>query len=231
MKTKRRETLTGTFALITFLVMVAMSTSPFAEFIVYNKLVVAGNAEETAKNLLSHRGLFTAGIFGYLFNFICDIVVAWALYLFFKPVSTKLSLLTAWFQLTYAVISIIATINLVTVLRLLTSSVYFKAFPVAQLNGQAWLMLHEFRDSWLVAYFLFALNLIGRGCLAWFSGYVPKWVAVCLFVAGIGYFTNSLQYFLFPQWPIPYIEVTYFGELIFMFWLLIVGRKLKLVVL
>jgi hypothetical protein len=67
------------FALVAGLGILFMAASPFAEFMVYGKLVTE-NAAETSKNILAHQTLFTAGILSYLFNFICDIVVAWALY-------------------------------------------------------------------------------------------------------------------------------------------------------
>src|SRR5438105_2602424 len=97
----------GTFAFIAGLGILLMAASPFAEFMVYQKLVVPENAAQTAKNILAHQALFRAGILSYLFNFICDIVVAWALYGLLKPVNQSLSLLTAWFQLVYAAISLV----------------------------------------------------------------------------------------------------------------------------
>jgi hypothetical protein len=73
-----------------------MSTSPYAEFLVYGKLVDPGNAAVIFKNITDHETLFISGILSYLFNFICDIVVAWALYGLLKPVNESLSLLAAW---------------------------------------------------------------------------------------------------------------------------------------
>jgi len=216
----------STFAFIAGLGILFMATSPFAEFGVYHKLV-SENAAETAKNITAHQALFTAGILSYLFNFICDIVVAWALYGLLKPVNESFSLLTAWFQLVYAVISLVATINLVTVLRLLTNSDYLKVFGPDQLHAQVMLSLHAFRDGWSFGFFFFAIHLIFLGCLVFRSGYIPKLVGICLVIAGSGYLVNTLQPFLFPNAAIGYITITYFGELVFMFWLLIRGLRIK----
>ena len=217
----------GVFALIAGIGLVGMSTSPFAEFFVYDKLVVANNPTETAKNILANQTLFSIGILSYLFNFVCDIVVAWALYGLFKPVNSAISLLTAWFQLIYAAISLVATINLITVSRLLNDPEYLKVFGTIQLYTQAWLTLHAFRDGWTFGFFFFALNLILRGYLAYKSLYVPKWVGVGLLIAGFGYLVNNIQPYFFPGATIPYIAITYFGELLFMFWLLIKGWKIN----
>jgi hypothetical protein len=43
----------GKFALIAGISMVLIGTAPYAEFFVYNKLVVSGNAAETVKNILA----------------------------------------------------------------------------------------------------------------------------------------------------------------------------------
>jgi hypothetical protein len=217
----------STFAFVAGLGILLMSASPFAEFMVYQKLVIPNNAAQTATNILAHQALFRAGILSYLFNFICDIVVAWALYGLLKPVNQSLSLLTAWFQLVYATISLVATINLVTVLRLLTTPDYLKVFGPDQLHTQVMLSLHAFRDGWSFGFFFFAFHLILLGYLVYRSGYIPKFAGICLVIAGLGYLVNTLQPFLFPNTDISYITITYFGELVFMLWLLIKGLKIR----
>ena len=79
--------------------------APFAEFFVYPKLVIPGKIEETAQNIVANQGLFLGGMFAYLITFICDVLVAWALYVLLIPVNRSLSLLTAWFRLVYTVIT------------------------------------------------------------------------------------------------------------------------------
>ena len=55
--------------------------APFAEFIVYARLVVPGNTDATVQNMQANDGLLLAGIFSYLLVFICDVLVAWARYI------------------------------------------------------------------------------------------------------------------------------------------------------
>jgi len=215
----------GTFALIAGIGIVLMSSSVFAES-VYHQLVTE-NATATVSNISAHHALFTTGILCYLFNFACDIVVAWALYGLLKPVSEGLSLLTAWFQLVYAAISLVALINLVTVLRLLDTADYITLYGLDQLHNQVMLSLHAFRDGWAFGFFFFGSHLVLLGYLVVRSVYIPKWVGICLSIAGSGYLVNTLQPFLFPHTDIKYITITFFGELIFMFWLLIRGWRIK----
>src|SRR5260370_8264755 len=102
-------------ALIAGLAILTMAiAAPFAEFFVYPKLVVSGNAAETAKNIIAHKTLFASGIFGYVITFICDVLAAWALYVLLKPVNDHLSLLTASFRLLYPFIPFFPIFNLLT---------------------------------------------------------------------------------------------------------------------
>ncbi len=89
----------------------------FAEFFAYPKLVIPGNIEQTAQNIVAHRGLFLAAICCYLITFIEDVVIAWALYVLLVPVNRSVSLLTAWFRLMYTAIALFGWLNLVIVFR------------------------------------------------------------------------------------------------------------------
>jgi hypothetical protein len=81
-----------------FALLVMVIAAPFVELFAYPKLVVSDNVEKTIKNITDNKGLFVYVIFGYLLTFVCDIVVAWALYILLKPVNKQLSFLTALFR-------------------------------------------------------------------------------------------------------------------------------------
>lgn len=71
----------------------------FANFFVIESLIVPGDAERTANNIIANESLFRFGIVSFLIVLICDVLVAWALYVFLNPVNKSLSLLAAWFRL------------------------------------------------------------------------------------------------------------------------------------
>ncbi len=102
--------------------LIMVIAAPYAELYVYPKLIVPANAAETTKNIIANKTLFTSAIFGYLITFICDLVVAWALYILLKPVNKNLSLTTAGFRWVYTGIALFALLNLVTV----TTIEYFR---------------------------------------------------------------------------------------------------------
>lgn len=201
--------------------------APYAELYVMPKLIVAGNTAETAQNITDHKMLFLSAFFGYLITFICDVLVAWALYVLLVPVSKSFSLLTAWFRLIYTAIAVFALVNLVMVFKLVDIESYLSLLGTDQLQAQVKLSLNEFGYGWSVAFFFFSIHLGMLGYLVFKSGYIPKIMGILLVITGLGYLTDTLRPFLFPEANMPWIMITFFGELIFMLWLLIRGWKIQ----
>ena len=207
--------------------LIMVIAAPFAELFVFPKLVVSGNAAETVKNIMDNKTLFISGLFGYLITFICDLVVAWALYVLLKPVSKNLSLLTAWFRWVYTGIALVALLNLVTVLRLLNTSDTLAVFQPDQLHAQVMLSLTAFRTQWHFGLLFFGIHLGLLGYLVLRSKYIPRILGILLIIAGLGYLLTTLKPYLFPSINLDFAEYTFYGELIFMLWLLIKGSRIK----
>lgn len=217
-----------TAALIAGLALLTMAiAAPFAELFVFPKLIVREGAAETARNILANQTLFRAALFGYLITFLCDLVAAWALYVFLKPVNENLSLFTAWFRLVYTVIAIVAFLNLVTVVRLLNSSDPSSGFAASQFPAQVMSSLEAFRSQWYFGLLFFGIHLGLLGVLVLRSNYVPKVLGALLIIAGCGYLINALKPILLPNINIDFAQYTFYGELIFMVWLLIKGPRIK----
>ena len=214
-------------ALIAGVGYILMIGSPIAEGMFYNNLVDLSDAAKTVKNLTTNNALLRFGIFLYLINFIGDILAAWALYILLKPVNSNLSLLAAWLRIIYSVMSLVAVMNLLTVLQLTSHYNYLSAFTNDQLQAQVMIALHSFRDEWSFSFTFFGSYLILLGYLAFASTYVSKIVGVCLMIAGAGWLSDSLQPLLYPNVNISVGMIAGFGELIFMFWLFIKGIRLK----
>lgn len=218
----------GTAALIAgFAILTMVIAAPFAELFVYPKLIVPGNAAETAKNIIANKSLFISAIFAYLITFTCDLLASWALYVLLKPVNEYLSLLTAWFRLVFTVIAIVALLNLVTVLRLLDNADYLAVFKPDELHAQVILSLNAFRYGFHFGILFFSIHLGLLGYLVFKSKYIPKIMGVLLIISGLGYFMTTLKPFLFPNINIDFAVYTFYGELIFMLWLLIKGSRIK----
>ncbi len=197
----------------------------FANFSVFQSLVVADDAKTTAENILVSAGSFRIGIFFFLVVAVLDVVVAWALYILLKPVNNNLSLLAAWFRIVYAAIFAIALTNLFNVLQLLTGADYLKVFEANQLYAQGMLSLNAFQSGWDLGLVIFGLHLLVVGYLAFKSGYIPKWLCILLAIAGIGYMVDSFGRFLVPNYNLTIAAFTFVGEVLLIFWLLWKGIK------
>ena len=228
MATTTNKTSLRTAALIAGIgLLIMVAAAPFAELFVFPKLVVPGNAAETTQNIIANKTLFTSAIFGYLITFICDLIVAWALYVLLKPVNEELSLLTAWFRWVYTVIALDALLNLVTILRILNASDILTGSQLDQFSAQVILSIQAFRSHWYFGLIFFGIHLGLLGYLAIRSKYIPSILGVLLIIAGSGYLLTNLKPFLFPTINLDFAEYTFYGELIFMLWLLIKGPRIQ----
>ena len=214
-------------ALIAGIGYILMLGTPIAENLFYNNLIDLHHAHQTVKNIAQNMMLVRYGILLYLVNFIGDILAAWALYVLLKPANESLSVFAAWLRIIYSVMSLVAVMNLLTVLQLASHYNYLQSFTGDQLQAQIMIALRSFRDDWSFSFIFFGLYLMVLGYLIFISKYVPKLVGVCLVIAGAGWLADSLQPFMFPDSDFSIGMFTGVGELVLMFWLFIKGVRLK----
>ena len=165
----------------------------------------------TANNIAGHEGLFRFGIVSLYVVAALDVVVAWALYRVFKPVSEALSKLAAWLRVAYAAVFIVAISQLIGALRLHT---------------QALRHINTFTNIWDAGLVLFGLSLFLLAYLAYRSGYVPKLLGVLLAIAGFGYIFDTVVRVLVRGSSSDVSAITGMGEFVFALWLVIRGRRI-----
>jgi hypothetical protein len=197
------------------------------EFSIYPKLVIHGQIEQTVTNVGSHHGLVLTAIFGYLINFIGDILAALGLYILLAPVNRAVSLLGAWLRLIYTAVAIVGVFNLVTAYRMVTTPEYLNMFGSGQFHAQIDLLLHSFRYYWSMGLVIFALHLLVVAALLYRSGYLPKILGIILAIDGLCLMAIELRPYFWPAANLGWIFIGTFGEIIFMLWLLIAGWKIQ----
>ena len=223
----RKAAIVAGFALLSIIIF-ALSAGLF-----FQGLIVPEDAATTTNNIMASEGLFRAGIVSWLIVIVCDVVVAWALYVLFKPVHKSLSLLAAWFRLVYSIIFGIALANYFIVLHLLGSADYLRVFETGQLHAQVILFLNAFDYGWDIGYVFFGLHLFFLGYLVFKSSsilfksaYIPRILGVLLIIASFGYLIDIFGKFLFPSFDANISLFTGWGEALLMLWLLLKGWKL-----
>jgi len=221
---EKELTLSKTAMIAGFGLLIMALTVPFAEFYIFPKLIT-DDIVNTTDNIINNRMLFTTSIFLHFITLIADIIVAWALYIFLKPVNKEFSLLTAWFRLIYTAVYLIALVNLIKILNLIGSS---NLTNENQQSENVNFYIDSFRLEWSFGLIIFAIYLILLGYLVIKSSYVPKVIGALILIAGLGYLTHTLGAFIIPTINLDFLFFTFFGELIFMIWLLVKGRKIKM---
>ena len=164
----------------------------FANFVVVEGLIEAGDASATAQNITDSEGLFRAGLAAFLVVFVLDVVIAWALYVYFQPLSRELSRLAAWFRVIHAVLLGAALVFAFAAVELLSGADYLDTFAGDQLSTQAMVMLEAFGYAWLVGLAAFGVHLAVLGYLVLRAGEVSRWLGYLLMMAGAAYFADTV---------------------------------------
>jgi hypothetical protein len=199
----------------------------FAEGIVANKLVVAGDAATTAANILASPGLWRLSVAGDLIVVLCAVPLLWIEYLLLRPVSKQLVLLAVLFNLVSLAVEAISKLFLLLVMPTLGSADYLKAFDPHQLQILANLALSSHDVAFNIALIFFGFTCIVNGYLIFRSGYLPKFVGILMQIAGLSYLTACFAALFAPAFAdliTPAILLPpLIGELSFCLWLLVKG--------
>jgi Domain of unknown function (DUF4386) len=166
---------------------------------VRGSLIVAGDVEATAHNIIGSETLFRAGLVSEMLTCVCDVALSMILYVLLKPVDRNLALLGAFFRLTFVAIYGVAKLFEIVALILLSGSKSLIAFDSLQLHSlaYAWLRAHDL--AYGASLLFFGIGIILWGYLIQKSEYLPKVIGTLLWIAGIGYAGYSLVQLLAPS--------------------------------
>lgn len=210
---------TRTASLIAGYALLAMAVvAGFANFGGIQPVIIPGDAEKTAAAIANAEGLFRLGVAGFVVVAVLDIIVAVALLEVFKPVNRALSTAAAWFRLAYTAVLLVAIGHAAAALPSSTATLD---------PDRVLAELHSFNVTWQAGLVLFGIHLAIVGYLAFRSGFVPKVIALLLVIAGLGYLIDSFALMLVPDYSIRVGSIAFVGEVVFTFWLLITGGRVK----
>jgi hypothetical protein len=154
-----------------------MAIVVFANFGIHARLMVAGNAAETARNIMAHERLFRIGIACELIYSTGVVALLTALYVILKPVNRSLALLAAFWRLVYALTWVLMTLNLFDVLRLLRGADYLRVFEAERLQALARLYIGARFDQYYVGLLFYALASTVCSYLWFKSNYISRTLA------------------------------------------------------
>ncbi len=197
-------------------------------YVLIGPLVVAGNATETARNIVAHQTQVRVALTCFLTYGVIVVVLLSALYVILRPVDRLLALIGALFRLVFALLWLLTTLNLLGALRLVGNAPYLQAFETNHLQALARLQIAANFDDYYVGLPFFGLAATVCGYLWFKSGYIPRilaafgviasaWCVICAFIFLIFPHFNRVVNDYWFDWPMAIFE------LVLSFWLLFKG--------
>src|SRR6266704_3555568 len=216
----------GRFAGLLYLLMSILGF--FAMGYVPSKVIVHGNAAATATNISASETLFRLGIAGELIGQAGFIFVALALYDLLKGVSRRHASLMVTLIVVSIPIAFLNELNSIAALVLVRGADFLSMFEKPERDALAMLFLNLHHYGFVVAEMFWGLWLFPLGLLVYRSRFLPRFLGVWLALAGFAWVILSLTGVLSLQYydqVFTFTQPAVFGELAFMFWLLIKGAR------
>ncbi len=192
-----------------------------------SQIVVAGDAQATANNIISKHGLYLAGIAGDVTVIILEVILTAMLYRMFRSVNATISSIAAYARIGMAVVMGINLFNYLLPMALLNGADYMSCFSKEQLNAASLFMIDAHQYGVYIWQIFFAIHMVALGYLIVKSGYYPKWLGILILIGSIGYIGDSIVNVTGADSYAIVINIllviAVVGELGFTFWLLIKG--------
>jgi Domain of unknown function (DUF4386) len=202
----------------------------FGNYVLLEPLIVARNATDTAHNILAHQTQFRFALACFITYDIGGIVLLTALYVIFAPVNRGLALAGALFRLVFVMLWLVAPLNSLGALRLLSDASYLQVFEPDRLQALARAQIATSFDDYYVGLPFFGLAATVSAWLWLKSGYIPKGLSICGVIASAWCVFCAFVYLIFPNFNKivnDYVFDTPMAlfELIVSFWLLFKGLR------
>jgi hypothetical protein len=210
------------------LYVVASIVGIFGLLYVPSKLIVDGNAVETARNIAAAETLFRLGIAAHLIGESLFVFVALALYDLLKAVNHRNALCMLTLILVAVPIAFLNELNSIAALSLINGTDFLSLFGQPQRDALAMLFLNVHGYGFAVAGIFWGLWLFPLGLLVYRSGFLPRILGVALMVNCFAFLMTSLTSLVLPHYEAlihGWMRPFHFGEQAFMLWLLIMGAK------
>ncbi len=213
-----------------FWYLLILVTGPIVLIYLPSRFSVPGDAAATIARIMAAQALYRLGIVIQLISSIGFLFTAMSLYALFKGVDRGQARAMAALVVVCVPIGLITSLFQIAPLLLSSGADYLKAFTPGQLQSLAMIFLDLDKQGNLISNVFWGLWLLPLGILVYKSGFFPKILGVLQIVACFGYLAAFLSGILFPGGRgivQSIITVTLLGELPFIFWLVIVGARVR----
>ena len=197
---------------------------------VTHTLIVSGNANATANNILASQMLFRLGILAELIAAVFFLLLVMALYRLFSGVHNNHARLMVGLVLVSVAITFANVLNNIAALTLLRGGDYLAVFDKPQRDALAMLFLGLHRQGLAVNNIFWGLWLLPFGLLVMRSRFFPRVLGLLLIVNCFAYVAISVTSLLLPAYGNVVMRASMpalLGELWIMLWLLIKGAHVQ----
>lgn len=210
------------------LLLLSMVGGYFGEMHVPSRIVVSRDPAATARNILELNLLFRWGFAGYLLEAVCDIALAWVMYVLLRPAGRNLALLAAFFGLVSTSVFAVAQFFFFGSATILAGTDYLKGFSPDQLNSLAfiWVKMYGLGAGLFMVFYGIATGV--RGYLIYRSGYLPRLLGALLMLAGLGFIARNFVLVLAPAYLSNlFLVPMFFAGASLTLWMLIKGVDVR----
>jgi hypothetical protein len=193
-----------------------------------SKLIVYGDAAQTAKLLKDSMWLLRISFVDDLVSAALFLLAAWALYVLLKPVHRNLALLFLLLNAVGVAVQCLSLLCLFAPMLIDGMADFQNAFQPDQLDALSLLLFNLHRSGFVIAQIFYGTWLLPLGYLVYRSGFLPKWLGILLIADCAGVLIWFFQFFLLPGYEIiayPGFAVGFVAECALSLWLLIVGVR------
>ena len=225
MRSKMTARLAGSFWIL------GAITTIFSLFYIQSTLVVSGDAEATANNILANQFLFRMGIVSDLLARLFTFFFGLTVFCLFKEVNRTLTTVFLSSILMVVAIGVANSLNNVSALAVLSKPNYLNVFGQEQLNALAMLFLRLYGSGQVILEIFWFPYLFSFGLLIVKSRFIPRIFGISLMIGSFGFPLTTFAKLLLPQSGFP--EIVLLVTQVFVaptlittnFWFLIKGVK------
>ena len=202
--------------------------APIGLFYVPGRLIVSGNATETAARIAAHPGLLRLGMGTELLHQALEVWMVLVLFNLFRPVGVLLSRQMLVLGLIPIPMVFLNVINELAALGLVLPGPWTLSIDPAQRQSLALFFLHLHAQGLQLAEVFWGLWLLPLGVLVWRCGFIPKLIGACTLAGGVGYLLDSGFALLAPSLADllgSSVVILQLGEPVMILWLLIAGAR------
>ncbi|OLV15327.1 DUF4386 domain-containing protein [Deinococcus marmoris] len=212
---------------IALLYLLIAGVAGFTHFYLPSRLIVPGDAQATAANLLASPALYRVGSMGgELIILLSEVVLTVMLFMLFRHVNKTVALIATVARLIMTGIHGLNLLNSFFALTLLTGNMSVGAVASGERLALGMLFLDAHRYGFAIGTAFLSLHALALAYLIYTCGFLPRVLGVLFVLAGLGYLIDSAALLLTAQYVStpPFIALPIaIAEVAFPLWLLVKG--------